>query len=74
MMHKLWVKPFKFFHHWVDDPDFLNLIQHEWDVEIRGTAMFRFVKKLQAVKRALKTQNFTSCLLLNLLMLRLLLS
>ncbi|XP_021743112.1 uncharacterized protein LOC110709210 [Chenopodium quinoa] len=54
------VKPFKFFNHWTSAPGFLMLVQQEWDFEVRGTAMFRVVKMLQAVKKAIKDKNLGS--------------
>ncbi|XP_021743062.1 uncharacterized protein LOC110709156 isoform X2 [Chenopodium quinoa] len=54
------VKPFKFFNYWTSAPGFLDVIKLAWGVNVRGTAMFCVVKKLQAVKKALKEGQLSS--------------
>ena len=36
---------FKFFNFWADDPTFLDLVQHAWNIDIYGTPMYRLSRK-----------------------------
>ncbi|XP_021764015.1 uncharacterized protein LOC110728681 [Chenopodium quinoa] len=59
-LNERFVKPFKIFNHWTSAPGFFMLVQQHWNIQVTGTAMYRVVKKLQAVKKAIKAQNLCS--------------
>ncbi|XP_074300468.1 uncharacterized protein LOC141631739 [Silene latifolia] len=48
---------FRYFCMWGQDPNFTALIQEKWKSPIAGTAMFKVVKKLQALKKPLRELN-----------------
>ncbi|XP_074314162.1 uncharacterized protein LOC141649368 [Silene latifolia] len=50
-------KPFKFFNMWCRAPEYHQVIQHNWNNNVYGTAMFRVVKRLKLMKSALKKLN-----------------
>ncbi|KAL2943893.1 LINE-1 retrotransposable element ORF2 protein [Bienertia sinuspersici] len=50
-------KPFKYFQMWQQAPDYYQRVQQAWEVEIRGTAMFKVSQKLKKVKNSLKELN-----------------
>ena len=52
--------PFKFFNFWADHPDFLGLVKEAWDINVRGSPMYRLTRKLKRVKSILKAFNFHS--------------
>ncbi|KAK1317568.1 hypothetical protein QJS10_CPA05g01857 [Acorus calamus] len=47
-------KPFKYFEAWESHPSFISTVYDAWKVNISGSPLFRFVKKLANVKRVLK--------------------
>ncbi|XP_074299953.1 uncharacterized protein LOC141631143 [Silene latifolia] len=48
---------FRYFCMWGQDPNFKALIHEKWKSPIAGTAMFKVVKKLQALKKPLRELN-----------------
>ncbi|XP_074310208.1 uncharacterized protein LOC141645964 [Silene latifolia] len=50
-------KPFKFFNMWCRDPEYHQVVQNNWNINIYVTAMFRVVKRLKLLKNALKRLN-----------------
>lgn len=49
--------PFKFKNIWVKDPEFEELVREAQSLEVQGCHMFRLCKKLQSLKRKLKSLN-----------------
>ena len=47
------IKPFQFYNHWVDHPDFKNIILEAWSIPVSGHPMFIFNQKLKEVRRRL---------------------
>lgn len=47
-------KRFRFYNHWADELDFLDVVREAWSVGATGDPMIRFSKKLKSVKAALK--------------------
>ncbi|KAK1258540.1 hypothetical protein QJS04_geneDACA020390 [Acorus gramineus] len=50
-------KPFKYYEMWESHPHFNAIVDTAWKTKVRGSPMFRLVKKLSAVKLALKQWN-----------------
>ncbi|XP_074271284.1 uncharacterized protein LOC141595214 [Silene latifolia] len=50
-------KPFKFFNMWCRAPEYHQVVQHNWNINVYGTAMFRVVKRLKLIKPSLKNLN-----------------
>ncbi|KAF5197749.1 Endonuclease/exonuclease/phosphatase [Thalictrum thalictroides] len=48
------VKPFRFFNHWDEHKDFLNMVGESWQTETRGNPMMRVTNKLKTLKIKLK--------------------
>ncbi|KAF8116978.1 hypothetical protein N665_0013s0037 [Sinapis alba] len=52
------VKPFKFFHHVMDHPEYTETVNAAWDCsQIVGTAQFKLVRSLKKLKRPLRNLN-----------------
>lgn len=52
------VKPFKFFHHVIDHPDFAETVREAWNTDlITGTSQFKLIRSLKLLKRPLRTLN-----------------
>ena len=49
--------PFKFFNMWANHDKFLETVSNAWSRNLRGTAMYKFCRKLKAVKDPLKDLN-----------------
>ncbi|GFY88190.1 hypothetical protein Acr_06g0001300 [Actinidia rufa] len=49
--------PFKFFNMWAKHDKFLEIVGNTWRMHLRGTAMYKFCRKLKAVKVPLKDLN-----------------
>lgn len=47
-------KPFKFFNHWIDFPEFKSTVSKAWNLKFNGHKMFILSCKFKAVKDALK--------------------
>lgn len=50
-------KPFKYFAMWKTADNFEDLLMRSWNVDIKGTLMFKVVQKLKRVKSELKKLN-----------------
>ena len=63
------VKPFKFFHHVIDHPEYTDTVREAWDCgQITGTAQFKLVCSLKLLKnRCAGSINVTSVAYLNVL-------
>ncbi|KAK7256455.1 hypothetical protein RIF29_29905 [Crotalaria pallida] len=48
---------FKYFNMWASDPDFKQIVQDAWEVDVDGYHMFRFSIKLKRVREALSQFN-----------------
>lgn len=46
--------PFRFTNSWLKRQDLRLVVERQWEIRVRGTAMYRFTKKLNNVKLALK--------------------
>lgn len=53
-------KPFRFYNMWVHHPEFLHIVEQEWQAKVDGVSMYRVVQKLRKVKGALKHLNGTA--------------
>lgn len=52
------VKPFKFFHHVIDHPEYAGTVSESWNCgEIVGTNQFKLVRSLKKLKRPLRSLN-----------------
>ncbi|KAG2276627.1 hypothetical protein Bca52824_059182 [Brassica carinata] len=52
------VKPFKFFHHVIDHPEYAETVTESWNCsEIMGTNQFKLVRSLKKLKRPLRSLN-----------------
>lgn len=51
--------PFRFFNAWAKVKDFFRIVKEEWSTDISRTPIFRVVKKLGCVKKALVTWQRT---------------
>lgn len=52
------VKPFKFFHHVIDHPEYAGTVSEAWDCgRISGTAQFKLVRSLKLLKKPLRRLN-----------------
>ena len=49
--------PFRFFNCWADHEQFKDIVKKVWSRDVRGSAMFRLVSKLKALKGELKVLN-----------------
>ncbi|GFS35713.1 hypothetical protein Acr_00g0041700 [Actinidia rufa] len=49
--------PFKFFNMWAKHDNFLEIVGNTWRMHLRGIAMYKFYRKLKAVKVPLKDLN-----------------
>uniref|UniRef100_A0A803P4R7 DUF4283 domain-containing protein n=1 Tax=Cannabis sativa TaxID=3483 RepID=A0A803P4R7_CANSA len=50
-------KSFKYFSMWELHPRYAEIIQQQWQIQCKGTLMFRIVSKLKSMKIALKDLN-----------------
>lgn len=50
-------KPFQFFAHFIENPDFLPIVAQAWSTTVKGSPWFILTQKLKAVKNALKGLN-----------------
>ncbi|XP_074265051.1 uncharacterized protein LOC141587467 [Silene latifolia] len=50
-------KNFKYFNMWSSASQFKNIVGNVWSIHIQGTKMFSIIKKLKALKPALKSLN-----------------
>lgn len=53
-------KPFQFFNHLIDAPEFLSKVKDAWQVEVTGNPWFVLTMKLKKVKDSLRTLNRTN--------------
>lgn len=52
------IKPFKFFHHVIDHPDYAGTVRESWNTGlIVGTDQFKLVRSLKILKRPLRSLN-----------------
>ncbi|GJT58325.1 RNA-directed DNA polymerase, eukaryota, reverse transcriptase zinc-binding domain protein [Tanacetum coccineum] len=51
-------KAFRFSNFVADKPNFINIIQDKWNIDIEGHSMFKLVKKLKAMKSHLKNLSW----------------
>lgn len=49
--------PFKFFNMWSTLPNFLRIIERVWNLQIKGSNMYRIYHKLKLLQAELKTFN-----------------
>lgn len=55
------VKPFKFFHHVIDHPSFLQSVKDAWNCEaIEGTLQFKIARSFKLLKPVLRNLNKTN--------------
>ena len=57
--------PFKFFNMWAKHDRFLEIVSRAWGLQLRGTTMYKFCRRLKAAKEPLKDLNrkeFSHCL------------
>lgn len=52
-----WTIPFKFFDMWIHYKEFQQVVREAWNIQIAGDPLFQVVKKMKAVKLALKKWN-----------------
>lgn len=53
-------KPFKFFHHIIDHPEYLDLVKESWKFgDIKGTNQFKLARSLKLLKPVLRRLNAT---------------
>lgn len=45
--------PFRYFNYWAKEAGFFSVVKESWNIEVRGTPMYRVCKKLGFVKGAL---------------------
>lgn len=51
-------KPFKFFHHIIDHPEYADSVKEAWNCEvITGSYQFKFVRSLKSLKKVLRRIN-----------------
>ncbi|KAK1266596.1 hypothetical protein QJS04_geneDACA002543 [Acorus gramineus] len=50
-------KPFKYFEMWETNPSFKVTVESAWNSEVRGSPLYKLVKKLSVTKLALKQWN-----------------
>ncbi|XP_074290450.1 uncharacterized protein LOC141617164 [Silene latifolia] len=50
-------KNFKYFNMWGSASQFKNIVENVWSIHVQGTKMFSIIKKLKALKPALKSLN-----------------
>lgn len=52
------IKPFKFFHHVIDHPEYVGTIREAWNsAQITGTDQFKLVRSLKLLKKPLRRLN-----------------
>lgn len=52
------IKPFKFFHHVIDHPEYAETVNEAWDCgQITGTDQFKLVRSLKLLKKPLRRLN-----------------
>ncbi|CDY16145.1 BnaA09g28790D [Brassica napus] len=52
------IKPFKFFYHVIDHPDYAGIVREAWNSDlITGTNQFKLVRSLKLLKRPLRSLN-----------------
>ncbi|KAH0873752.1 LOW QUALITY PROTEIN: hypothetical protein HID58_071114, partial [Brassica napus] len=53
-------KPFKFFHHVIDHPEYLNSVKEAWNCEsIVGSMQFKLARSMKLMKKVLRKLNST---------------
>ncbi|XP_077232003.1 uncharacterized protein LOC143865668 [Tasmannia lanceolata] len=50
--------PFRFFFVWLEDLSLYEVVERMWQINLKGTPMFRLVRKLKLVKQAIKNWNY----------------